>query len=558
VPGGSLTSTLHGDAAEPVAGNALRQIRSQSGAESDTRAGPAHCSCGVAAQAGVGWAYNQEAFHYFLEIERKRSELSRCPLLLMLVDVSKQSGVRVFIEPATAKKLFSAMRQGLRETDFIGWYQEGQVAGAVLPQVAPSLAVDASQRVAARLEEVLRRGVPSNIGARVQVRVHDSAASDWHSSLGITRRRPPTTKEGYADLNQFARLHVLNPELFESALIREARRADRSNQRFILLRVSARDGTKVGTAIWSSAIEAVAAGKRHADVMGYFEGRGALGVIVTEIHGSDAAIARELQTRIHRELTRRLGFEAASMLSIKLRAYPHSDDAAEVAPVHGILTPLELPNKRAVIGQALKRGFDIFGSFTLLSVLSPLLALIAVLVMVRSPGPIFFRQVRVGERMKPFTMLKFRTMHMNTDHAIHQAFVTQFIKTGSQSKHPREQEMFKIVNDPRVTPIGRILRRTSIDELPQLWNVLRGDMSLVGPRPPLLFEVEHYERWHRRRVLEAKPGMTGLWQVEGRSRTTFDDMVRLDLRYARTRSMWSDIKILLATPGAVIAGKGAL
>jgi len=109
----------------------------------------------------------------------------------------------------------------------------------------------------------------------------------------------------------------------------------------------------------------------------------------------------------------------------------------------------------------------------------------------------------------------------------------------------------------RITPIGHFLRKTSLDELPQLWNVLTGDMSLVGPRPPLPYEVEQYKPWHCRRVVDAKPGITGLWQVTGRSRTTFDEMVRLDLRYARTRSLWTDIKILLQTPAAVIAGKGA-
>jgi lipopolysaccharide/colanic/teichoic acid biosynthesis glycosyltransferase len=114
-----------------------------------------------------------------------------------------------------------------------------------------------------------------------------------------------------------------------------------------------------------------------------------------------------------------------------------------------------------------------------------------------------------------------------------------------------------MMNDPRVTPIGHFLRKTSLDELPQLWNVLRGDMSLVGPRPPVPYEVEQYKPWHCRRVVDAKPGITGLWQVTGRSRTTFDEMVRLDLRYARTQSLWTDIKILLATPAAVIAGKGA-
>ncbi len=113
------------------------------------------------------------------------------------------------------------------------------------------------------------------------------------------------------------------------------------------------------------------------------------------------------------------------------------------------------------------------------------------------------------------------------------------------------------MNDPRVTRVGKLLRRTSFDEFPQLLNVLRGEMSLVGPRPPIPYECEVYQLWHRRRLLEAKPGMTGLWQVNGRSRTSFDDMVRLDLRYARSWSLWLDIKILLKTPQAMLSGEGA-
>jgi lipopolysaccharide/colanic/teichoic acid biosynthesis glycosyltransferase len=170
---------------------------------------------------------------------------------------------------------------------------------------------------------------------------------------------------------------------------------------------------------------------------------------------------------------------------------------------------------------------------------------------------VFFKQQRVGERGKPFTMLKFRTMHVNNDSAIHKEFVSKLIKGATPVGGDGGNAAFKIVNDPRVTPIGRLLRKSSLDELPQLWNVLRGDMSLVGPRPPLSYEVEQYKPWHYRRVLEAKPGITGLWQVSGRSRTNFDDMVRLDLRYAKNPSAWMDIKILLATPKAVISGKGA-
>jgi lipopolysaccharide/colanic/teichoic acid biosynthesis glycosyltransferase len=148
-------------------------------------------------------------------------------------------------------------------------------------------------------------------------------------------------------------------------------------------------------------------------------------------------------------------------------------------------------------------------------------------------------------------------MRVNADHAIHQQYVTQFIAGSGAPQTAASSAPFKIARDPRITPIGRFLRKSSLDELPQLWNVLRGDMSLVGPRPPIAYEVEQYKPWHRRRVLDAKPGITGLWQVTGRSRTTFDEMVRLDLRYARSCSVWTDIKILLATPLAVISGKGA-
>ena len=214
------------------------------------------------------------------------------------------------------------------------------------------------------------------------------------------------------------------------------------------------------------------------------------------------------------------------------------------------------PHTRRRIYLATKRALDVVGSAALLLLLAPLFLLIAALVKLGSTGPVFFEQVRVGQWMKSFKILKFRTMYVNVDEKLHQQYVTWFI-TSSGEGTPGHTEVFKLTHDPRITPIGRFLRRTSLDELPQLWNVLRGDMSLVGPRPPIPYELEQYQPWHCRRLLDAKPGITGLWQVTGRSRTTFNEMVRLDLRYARTCSLWTDVKILLATPGAVISGKGA-
>jgi lipopolysaccharide/colanic/teichoic acid biosynthesis glycosyltransferase len=149
-------------------------------------------------------------------------------------------------------------------------------------------------------------------------------------------------------------------------------------------------------------------------------------------------------------------------------------------------------------------------------------------------------------------------MYFQSHAKIHQDYVTEFISGDQERAQAGSQSgIYKIKDDPRVTPVGRFLRKTSLDELPQFFNVLKGEMSLVGPRPPIPYEVEKYDIWHRRRFLEVKPGITGLWQVEGRSRTRFDEMVRLDLKYAKTWSPWMDIKILLRTPKAVLRGDGA-
>jgi len=200
-----------------------------------------------------------------------------------------------------------------------------------------------------------------------------------------------------------------------------------------------------------------------------------------------------------------------------------------------------------------KRALDMAGSLALLALFSPALLAIWAVVKRTSPGPVLHHQVRIGRRGEPFTMYKFRTMHVNAGNAVHRDYMTWFIKSSGRTPHTAG-EVFKLTNDPRITPPGRFLRKASLDELPQFWNVLRGDMSLVGPRPPLPFEVEQYQPWHRRRVLEAKPGITGTWQVKGRSRTTFDEMVRMDLEYARTHSLWTDVKILAATPRAMFKG----
>lgn len=207
----------------------------------------------------------------------------------------------------------------------------------------------------------------------------------------------------------------------------------------------------------------------------------------------------------------------------------------------------------------IKRSIDLIGSVIGLICLFPLMSIIGLIIKLTSPGPIFFKQPRLGYQGKPFIFYKFRTMYHGVKDDIHREYVTHLIEGDIEkiNKGSAQEPMLKMNDDPRVTPFGRFLRRSSLDELPQLYNVLKGDMSLVGPRPPIPYEVEKYQSWHVKRILEVKPGITGLWQVSGRSITAFDDMVRLDLRYANDWSIGMDIKILFKTVKAVLSAKGA-
>jgi lipopolysaccharide/colanic/teichoic acid biosynthesis glycosyltransferase len=208
----------------------------------------------------------------------------------------------------------------------------------------------------------------------------------------------------------------------------------------------------------------------------------------------------------------------------------------------------------------LKRGVDIVGSVIGVLILMPVMLITALAIKVTSPGPVIFRQIRLGKQGAPFTFYKFRSMHVNMDDQIHRDYTLHFIN-GHHAKINQgdaEKPFYKMKSDPRTTRVGRFIRKTSIDELPQFFNVLKGDMSLVGPRPPLPYEAEKYQSWHLRRILEMKPGITGLWQVEGRSKTGWDDAVRLDIRYIQKWSLIFDLKILFRTVKEVLGRRGAV
>jgi lipopolysaccharide/colanic/teichoic acid biosynthesis glycosyltransferase len=364
------------------------------------------------------------------------------------------------------------------------------------------------------------------------------SASRPVAAVHKTAARQPGTDPSY----------VLGEDVFRAALGRELKRADRSDESFALLVVSSVDGSRETT--WRYLVEALVRTKSDTDVIGWWKLNAGIGLIRPLAHLEPAESLAILAARVQHELGVTAGRETAARYSMSLQVFSHQ--RVPVAPT----AVYDGGHSQKTWVDWSKRTLDLAGSAVLLVLLSPLLLLITALIKATSKGPVLFCQTRIGQYEQPFTMLKFRTMHANADQAIHEAYTTEFI-TSNIAAARGGGNVFKIVDDPRVTRLGHFLRRSSLDELPQVWNVLLGDMSLVGPRPALPYELARYKRWHRRRLTEVKPGITGLWQVTGRSRTTFDEMVRLDLQYAKSRSLWADIKILVATPRAVFSGRGA-
>lgn len=350
---------------------------------------------------------------------------------------------------------------------------------------------------------------------------------------------------------------LLSEDEFVATLHREKRRTERSGNSLLLALVhldgprwSAADG-HLRRAVTHSVCSAV----RDTDTAGWYRNDAVLGVIFVELRESMKSAAQDSVDMRLKQVLRRTSNECVEDIHITYEAFPEKDGSLGSGDPIICREGAPITSKGASI---MKRCMDLTGSLIGLLAAAPLLLLIAAAVKLTSQGPVFYRQTRVGEGGRLFTLFKVRTMFRNSDSSLHRAYVVSLIEGDNIAQaHRAGAAIYKIVNDPRVTPIGRILRRSSLDELPQFLNVLKGDMSLVGPRPPLPYEFDRYSAWHRRRILEVRPGLTGLWQVIGRGRTTFDEMVRLDLWYASQWSLWLDLKILLKTPAAVISGGGA-
>jgi len=357
---------------------------------------------------------------------------------------------------------------------------------------------------------------------------------------------------------------ILNAEAFRRMITLERKRSERSRKPFMLLLLDMGDrlaSEKKGAAL-EKILAALSRSTRDTDVTGWYADNCVVGVMFTEIASGDSdLVPRTIIARVTETLRGNLTVEQFKQVSLSFHIFPEDwDHDGLQGPGNSTLYPdlSQREDDRKVL-LAMKRMMDVLCSVLALIVFSPVFLTIAIAIKATSRGPVLFRQQRIGQNGNSFVFMKFRSMFVNNDAGVHKAFVQNLIagKADQQPSNGNGQAVYKLTKDSRITRVGSFLRKTSLDELPQFINVLKGEMSLVGPRPPLPYEVEAYDIWHRRRLLEARPGITGLWQISGRSRVTFDDMVRLDLRYARTWSLWMDIKILLRTPGAVVLGEGA-
>jgi len=366
---------------------------------------------------------------------------------------------------------------------------------------------------------------------------------------------PERTRDGNRQVRGERALGVQAEGIFMRMLLVERKRSERTGQPFALMLLNL-ETANIRRRTIKEIGNALAFATRDTDLTGWYRSPSMLGVIFTTLNGTDRATLHSvLFERTYKILRQEMDSLQIHKLEVSFHFYP--EDKANGNPDSGSDRTLYPEVKRNESSPKFyahtKRAIDIAGALAALSIASPAFALISVLIKLTSRGPVFFKQKRIGQFGREFVFLKFRSMVVNNDSSIHQQYVRDLIAGNTRAT----DGAFKIKNDPRVTPIGRFLRRSSLDELPQLINVLKGEMSLVGPRPPIRYEIESYKLWHKRRLQELKPGITGLWQVSGRSRTTFDEMVRLDLQYIEKRSLWLDLKILLRTGRAVVSGDGA-
>lgn len=384
------------------------------------------------------------------------------------------------------------------------------------------------------------------------------------SSVVWTENSNPAEGAGIADTHKPSSAHVdimphpsrggdaMSREYFLTQVHREKRRSDRSRAPLSLVIMRLAASGEFDADDQRDILTELSFSMRESDVIGCLGD----GIVAFLLPYSEGKAAEAFSKQI-------VGRTDVPVASVEAATYP--DPAFDsllldsLKQIDSSRISTQIPERKKPSLLWAKRLIDIVGATFLLILAAPVMLVTAIAVGLTSPGPIIFRQMRVGRGGQPFPFYKFRSMHCDNDDAIHRDYVKSLIQGDNENVNEGDADnpVYKLQGDARVTPVGRVIRRASIDELPQLFNVLKGEMSLVGPRPPIPYEIEDYQAWHMRRLQEVRPGITGLWQVEGRSKTTFDEMVRLDLRYIRNWSLWLDIKILFRTIFVVIRGEGA-
>jgi exopolysaccharide biosynthesis polyprenyl glycosylphosphotransferase len=373
------------------------------------------------------------------------------------------------------------------------------------------------------------------------------------NNSGVPLRGLPLPSERYS---------VLAEEPFHRMIALERKRTERSGQPFLLMLLDGGDclPSDRNGRVLSRILSALSLSTRETDVTGWYKNHSIVGVMFTDISADEReTILGTMMSRVSETLRNNLNDDKFQQISISMHVFPEEWDQESTHGNPALYPDFVNRHEGQRFARVMKRLMDIAGSAAALALLAPIFLVVALLVKLSSKGPVLFKQERLGQFGESFTFLKFRSMYANNDRKIHQEFMRRVIKGDHDgrveggSKESGSKKVYKMTNDPRITKIGSILRRTSLDELPQFINVLKGDMSLVGPRPPIAYECKEYDIWHRRRVLEIKPGITGLWQIKGRSRVRFDDMVRLDLQYVRNWSLWLDLQILAQTPRALFS-----
>jgi lipopolysaccharide/colanic/teichoic acid biosynthesis glycosyltransferase len=487
----------------------------------------------------IGIIYSPREFREMIARECVRAVRYHSRFSLAIFEIGTQDENSVLI-----RQFVRTVHRRFRDTDEIGWYRRGQI-GVMMPFTPSEGAHQLAEHVS---------GIISSLTAPPPFTIYSYPSDNWPKHRRL---------EKFLNyLNVFAgasRLFILptpKSNEFHSLIARERGRADRNGNIFSLI-IFKMANLPPGLSVQRRLLVTLGNRLRDIDEFGWYDERH-LGAIIPYASRQNAQriaenICRDLSLPANDETFIVYTYPESRLsderLDLSLKPSPVVQSAPLVSATPAGSAVGCPSNDTAFLYQPLplwKRTLDLAVSLTALILLSPLFLFAVILIKLVSPGPVLFRQERIGHMRRAFTLFKFRTMAVGTDADAHAQHMRKLIVKDSESR-----PLSKLENSQSIIRCGRLLRASCIDELPQFLNVLRGEMSLVGPRPCLAYEADEYQRWHARRF-DSVPGMTGLWQVMGKNKTTFKEMIRLDISYTQNLSPWLDLKIIFLTPVAII------